>query len=353
MKKEVLIVLVSVSSAAYAQQKDTTVFLQPDRVEIVSDSSVLSVKVDKQGESSEASLFHEDATLELKEHRLNLVAPFIQRKRWEMQPHTSSLIPIYEVAAGFLVPGGATKQTWSEGFVSQEIGVNLMTLMFHPWKDHRYFSFGIGFQETRFAGKDFLYTTEGDRLVKMDVPEGVSSRGAHLDFKGIRFPLSYGFELSSNHVLELTADINVEPATRSHTVAENFSFKRGSEEEYAASDYWMDWELAIGSFPSKGLDAKDTQHYRNKITSRMTGIYKILSLPFQSFCARTERAKRTKPKILYTISALPRYTIHLVRQWITCEPPFKNVPFFCQVGFKGVISQCLCAGCHHRKTLSC
>ena len=208
MKKEVLVVLVSVSSAAYAQQKDTTVFLQPDRVEIVSDSGVLSVKVDKQGESFEASLFNEDATLELKEHRLNLVAPFIQRKRWEMQPHTSSLIPIYEVAAGFLVPGGATKQTWSEGFVSQEISVNLMTLMFHPWKDHRYFSFGIGFQETRFAGKDFLYATEGDRLVKMDVPEGVSSRGAHLDFRGIRFPLSYGFELSSNHVQELTADIN-------------------------------------------------------------------------------------------------------------------------------------------------
>ncbi|MBR3990855.1 MAG: S-layer homology domain-containing protein [Clostridia bacterium] len=28
--------------------------------------------------------------------------------------------------------------------------------------------------------------------------------------------------------------------------------------------------MAIGSFPSEGLDAKDTQHYRNKITSRMT-----------------------------------------------------------------------------------
>ena len=208
MKIELLVVLVLVTSAAYAQQKDTTVILQPDRVEIVSDSDVLSVKVDKQGESFEASLFNEDATLELKEHRLNLVAPFMQRKRWEMRPHTSSLIPIYEVAAGFLIPGGATKQTWSKGFVSQEIGVNLMTLMFHPWKDHRYFSFGIGFQETRFAGKGYLYSMEGERLVKVGVPEGVSSRGARLDFTGIRFPLSYGFELSSHHVLEFTADIN-------------------------------------------------------------------------------------------------------------------------------------------------
>lgn len=208
MKKELLVVLVAVSSAAYAQQKDTTVIMQPDRVQIVSDSDGLSVKVDKNGDSFEASLFNEDATLEMKEHRLNLVAPFAQRKRWEMQPHTSSLIPIYEVAAGFLIPGGSTKLTGREGCISNELSVNLMTLMFHPWKDHRYFSFGFGFQNTTFAGKGFLYAMDGERLVKVDVPEGVSSRGAQLDFRGFRFPLSYGFELSPSDVLELSAGIN-------------------------------------------------------------------------------------------------------------------------------------------------
>lgn len=206
MKKLVLVVFVTASSAAFAQQKDTTVILQPERVEIVSDDSSLSVKVDNKDQTFEASMFNEDATLEVEKHRLNFLAPFTLRKKWDMQPF--NLIPISEISAGLLIPGGATKQSWNEGFISQEIGVNFLTFQYRPWRDHRYFSIGTGFQMTRFAGKDFLYAMDGDRLIKTPVPDGVTSRGAYLDFTGARIPISYGFELSPNNSLELTAGIN-------------------------------------------------------------------------------------------------------------------------------------------------
>ena len=208
MKKLVLVVFVPMATAAFAQQKDTTVILHPDRVEIVSDDSSLSVKVDNKDKTFEASLFNEDATLEVEKHRLDFGSPFQQRKKWEMQHYVNAVIPLSEISAGFMIPGGMTKQTWNEGYASQEMGVNLLTMQYHPWKDHRYFSFGLGMQMTQFAGKDFLYALDGDRLIKTPVPEGVSSRGAHLNFYGIKFPLSYGFNVSSNNSLELTADIN-------------------------------------------------------------------------------------------------------------------------------------------------
>ena len=194
------------SSAAFAQQKDTTVILQPERVEIVSDDSSLSVKVDDKDQTFKASLFNENSTLEVEKHRLNFLAPFTQWKKWDMQPY--NLIPISEISAGLLIPGGSTKQSGNEGFISQEIGINFLTFQYRPWRDHRYFSIGTGFQMTRFAGKDFLYAMDGDRLIKTPVPEGVTSRGAYLDFTGIRFPISYGFALSPNSNLELTAGIN-------------------------------------------------------------------------------------------------------------------------------------------------
>ena len=206
MKKLVLVVFVTASSAAFAQQKDTTVILQPERVVIVSDDNSLSVKVDNKEQTYQASLFNDDATLEVEKHRLNFFAPFTQRKKWDMQPY--NLIPISEISAGFLFPGGATKQSWNEGFISQEIGINFFTFQYRPWRDHRYFSVATGFQMTRFAGMDFLYAMDGDRVIKTPVPEGVSSRGAYMDFTGIRFPLSYGFDLSPNNTLEMTAGIN-------------------------------------------------------------------------------------------------------------------------------------------------
>ena len=104
MKKLVLVVFVTASSAAFAQQKDTTVILQPERVEIVSDDSSLSVKVDNKDQTFEASMFNEDATLEVEKHRLNFLAPFTLRKKWDMQPF--NLIPISEISAGLLIPGG-------------------------------------------------------------------------------------------------------------------------------------------------------------------------------------------------------------------------------------------------------
>ena len=206
MKKLVLVVFVPMATAAFAQQKDTTVILQPDRVEIVSDDSSLSVKVDNKDKTFEASLFNEDATLEVEKHRLDFGSPFQQRKKWEMQPYT--LIPINELSAGFLIPGGSTNKFGQSVFSSQEIGINFLTLQYRPWRDHRYFSVGTGFQWTSFAGKDFWYAMDGDRLIKTSVPEGASSPGAHLDFTGLRFPLSYGFNVSSNNSLELTAGIN-------------------------------------------------------------------------------------------------------------------------------------------------
>ena len=206
MKKLVLVVFVPMATAAFAQQKDTTVILQPDRVEIVSDDSSLSVKVDNKDKTFEASLFNEDATLEVEKHRLDFGSPFQQRKKWEMQPYT--LIPINELSAGFLIPGGSTNKFGQSMFSSQEIGINFLTLQYRPWRDHRYFSVGTGFQWTSFAGKDFWYAMDGDRLIKTSVPEGASSPGAHLDFTGLRFPLSYGFDVSSNNSLELTAGIN-------------------------------------------------------------------------------------------------------------------------------------------------
>lgn len=206
MKKLVLVVFVPMATAAFAQQKDTTVILQPDRVEIVSDDSSLSVKVDNKDKTFEASLFNEDATLEVEKHRLDFGSPFQQRKKWEMQPYT--LIPINELSAGFLIPGGSTNKFGQSMFSSQEIGINFLTLQYRPWRDHRYFSVGAGFQWTSFAGKDFWYAMDGDRLIKTSVPEGASSPGAHLDFTGLRFPLSYGFDVSSNNSLELTAGIN-------------------------------------------------------------------------------------------------------------------------------------------------
>lgn len=206
MKKLVLVVFVPMATAAFAQQKDTTVILQPDRVEIVSDDSSLSVKVDNKDKTFEASLFNENATLEVEKHRLDFGSPFQQRKKWEMQPYT--LIPINELSAGFLIPGGSTNKFGQSMFSSQEIGINFLTLQYRPWRDHRYFSVGTGFQWTSFAGKDFWYAMDGDRLIKTSVPEGASSPGAHLDFTGLRFPLSYGFDVSSNNSLELTAGIN-------------------------------------------------------------------------------------------------------------------------------------------------
>ena len=208
MKKLVLAVFVTASSAAFAQQKDTTVILQPERVEIVSDESSLSVKVDNKDQTFEASLFNENATLEVEKHRLNFLAPFTQRKKWDLQHYKYALSPISEISAGYLIPFGATEQSWNEGYISQDIGLNFLTLEYRPWRDHRYFSIGTGFQMTRFAGKDFLYAMDGDCLIKTPVPEGVSSRGAYLDFTGARFLVSYGFELSPNNSLELTAGIN-------------------------------------------------------------------------------------------------------------------------------------------------
>ena len=204
MKKLALVVFVSMPVAAFAQQKDTTVILQPDRVEIISDDSSLSVKVDNKDKTFEASLFNEDATLDVEKHQLNFGELLQQRKKWELQTYSI----IGEISAGFLIPGGSTKKFGESVFSSQEIGINFLTLQYRPWRDHRYFSVGSGFQWTSFAGKDFWYAMDGDRLIKAPVPEGASSPGAHLDFTGIRFPLSYGFNVSPNNTLELTAGIN-------------------------------------------------------------------------------------------------------------------------------------------------
>jgi hypothetical protein len=250
MKKLVLVVFVPMATAAFAQQKDTTVILQPDRVEIVSDDSSLSVKVENKDKTVEASLFNENATLEVEKHQLDFGELFPQRKKWVMQSYSS----IGELSAGFLIPGGSTKKFGKSTFSSQEIGINFLTLQYRPWRDHRYFSVGTGIQWTSFAGEDFWYAMDGDRLIKAPVPEGASSPGAHLDFTGIRFPLSYGFNVSPNNTLELTAGINYWVQAKAENLLNGKNY-----EGFLLNNYrplTVDFRLSWLSYSSVGLYVK-------------------------------------------------------------------------------------------------
>ena len=98
------------------------------------------------------------------------------------------------------------------------------------------------------------YAMDGDRLIKAPVPEGASSPGAHLDFTGIRFPLSYGFNVSPNNTLELTAGINYWVQAKAENLLNGKNY-----EGFLLNNYrplTVDFRLSWLSYSSVGLYVK-------------------------------------------------------------------------------------------------